>query len=158
MVYLFTVIQDMLALIAASFQDSNNQSHSVWIAFDIDLSWTLLRRIVIVQFIYCISEVYVCVWQMKGHYIPVCHKTSVSTLALQLLVTFRNKTSNLLQMSLVNVNPVSIWNRGAKFWRKVHMQNSCKQLQHNSFYNRIIHITQYETTILFHKEYWMHKY
>lgn len=64
----------------------------------------------------CVSVV--CVTEIVGQYIPVCHKTSVLTLALHLLVPFRNKTSNLLQMSLDNANPVSVWNRKVKFRKR----------------------------------------
>lgn len=56
--------------------------------------------------------------EIVGQYIPVCHKTSVLTLALHLLVPFRNKTSNLLQMSFDKANPVSVGNRKVKFWKR----------------------------------------
>lgn len=46
----------------------------------------------------CVS-VCVCVVEIQGQYILVCHKTSVLSLPLHLLVPFRDKTNNLLQMS-----------------------------------------------------------
>lgn len=58
------------------------QSHLVETPFDFDCSGTLLCCILIVQFIYCISGVCVCVrvlWEIQGQHILVCHKTSVST-------------------------------------------------------------------------------